>query len=170
MTEPITVRAAGAADDDTVAALAFAYLSWAAGRLRDEYGVTWPPIVYDEVLDGVRSYRQDGVVLLAERGQEALGMGAVRVLADGAAEIKRMYVTEAARGEHAGSRLLDALLAEPISAGAPVVRLDTVRFMADAQRLYRSRGFTECAPYEGTEIPLEFQQHWLFFERVTPPG
>jgi len=163
------LRVAEAGDDEAVAALAFDYLSWAAGRLRDEYGVEWPAIVYDEVLTGVRAYRHEGVVLLAEQDGDAIGMAAVRTLADGAAEIKRMYVAEAARGKHVGSLLLDGLLADPIATAAPVVRLDTVRFMADAQRLYRSRGFTERGPYEGTEIPPALQQHWLFFERATPP-
>jgi hypothetical protein len=37
--------------------------------------------------------------------------------------------------------------------------------MTDAQRLYRSRGFIERPPYEGTEIPERIQQHWIFFER-----
>jgi hypothetical protein len=53
--------------------------------------------------------------------------------------------------------------------GATVVRLDTVRLMAEAQRTYRSRGFVERPPYEGTEIPPHLQQHWLFFERVEVP-
>ena len=38
--------------------------------------------------------------------------------------------------------------------------------MADAQRLYRSRGFAERTPYAGTEIPPHLQQYWIFFERT----
>jgi hypothetical protein len=49
--------------------------------------------------------------------------------------------------------------------GAATLRLDTCRFMSDAQRLYRSRGFAERTPYEGTEIPPRLQHHWVFFER-----
>jgi hypothetical protein len=41
--------------------------------------------------------------------------------------------------------------------------------MTDAQRLYRSRGFVERTPYEGTEIPTRLQHLWIFFER-TPIG
>lgn len=52
---------------------------------------------------------------------------------------------------------------------AVVVRLDTCRFVTDAQRLYRSRGFEERGPYEGTEIPSRLQEHWLFFERSFEP-
>ena len=50
--------------------------------------------------------------------------------------------------------------------GAQVLRLDTVRFMTDAPRFYRSRGFLERPPYEGTEIPESLRKHWLFFERA----
>jgi len=49
--------------------------------------------------------------------------------------------------------------------GATTILLDTCRFMTDAQRLYRSRGFVERSPYEGTEIPPRLQDLWIFFER-----
>ena len=81
-------------------------------------------------------------------------------------EIKRMYVRPSARGQRAGARILDRLLDEARSRGARIVLLDTVRFMADAQRLYRSRGFVEREPYEESEIPSHLRDHWLFFERV----
>ncbi len=37
--------------------------------------------------------------------------------------------------------------------------------MTDAQRLYRSRGFFECPPYQETEISTRLRRQWLFFER-----
>jgi hypothetical protein len=37
--------------------------------------------------------------------------------------------------------------------------------MHEAHQLYRSRGFAEIQPYEGSEIPPEFQQNWVFMER-----
>jgi len=37
--------------------------------------------------------------------------------------------------------------------------------MSAAHVLYRSRGFIERAPYEGTEIPTHLHERWLFFER-----
>jgi ribosomal protein S18 acetylase RimI-like enzyme len=81
------------------------------------------------------------------------------------AEVKRMYVDPRWRGNHVGSAILDALLAEARAREARMIRLDTCRFMTSAQALYRSRGFTERPPYEGTEIPERLQQHWIFFER-----
>jgi GNAT superfamily N-acetyltransferase len=76
-----------------------------------------------------------------------------------------MYVDPDARGDHLGARILDRLIDTAREAGASVVRLDTCEFMTDAQRLYRSRGFVERDPYEGTEIPERLRTYWLFFER-----
>jgi hypothetical protein len=42
--------------------------------------------------------------------------------------------------------------------------------MVDAHRLYRSLGFHENAPYEGSEIikefPKEFNGAWIFMEKA----
>jgi GNAT superfamily N-acetyltransferase len=76
-----------------------------------------------------------------------------------------MQVHDRWRGAHLGSAILDQLIGEAAAARATAVRLDTVRFMTDAQRLYQSRGFVECPPYEETEIPTRLREHWLFFER-----
>lgn len=34
--------------------------------------------------------------------------------------------------------------------------------------IYRSTGFREIEAYEGSEIPKEFQNHWIFMEREVP--
>ena len=58
----------------------------------------------------------------------------------------------------------------PLAAFSPGTRDELERAasgfsMTDAQRMYRSRGFIERSPYEGSEIPEHLQRHWLFFER-----
>jgi GNAT superfamily N-acetyltransferase len=114
----------------------------------------------------LREFRRPrGVLLLAERDGEPVGVGAVRRLSDGVVEVKRMYVVAACRGLHVGSAILDRLISEARGMGAVTLRLDTCRFMSEAQRLYRSRGFVERGPYEGTEIPPHLRHHWMFFER-----
>ena len=87
------------------------------------------------------------------------------MLEAGTAEVKRMYVAPAWRNRRVGSAILDQLLDMAREMGASTVLLDTCRFMTDAQRLYRSRGFVERSPYKGTEIPLRLQHLWIFFER-----
>lgn len=162
----IEIRQAGPADAPALTDLAFEYLSWAVERLRDEYGVEWPPIRRDEIGDSLEAYASGGVVLLAEQTGAAVGMGALRVVRDGVVEIKRMFVRPSARGQRAGARIIDQLLDEARARGARLVLLDTVRFMAEAQRLYQARGFVEREPYEESEIPSHLQQHWRFFQRA----
>jgi N-acetylglutamate synthase-like GNAT family acetyltransferase len=105
------------------------------------------------------------VFLIAESDGRPAGIGALRHLSDDVAEVKRMYVVPAFRGRHISSAILDRLISEARVMGATSLRLDTCRFMSDAQRLYRSRGFTECRRYEGSEIPPRLEQHWVYFER-----
>ena len=153
-------------DDDAVAGLIIEYLTWGEEGLRAEYGIEEPPADTSLVRSKLGDYRPpSGLLLLATFGDDPVGVGALRWLDNGVAEVKRMYVAPRCRGAHLGSTLLDRLLEEAALHNASVLRLDTVRFMTDAQNLYRSRGFVERKPYEGTEIPSHMQQHWLFFER-----
>jgi ribosomal protein S18 acetylase RimI-like enzyme len=143
-----------------------AYLTWGAEQLREQFGVEEAPANPEQVAEGMSSYQgHGGMIVLAEMNGYPVGVGALRRLSDGAAEIKRMYVLPEARSLHIGSRMLDHLLESAGEMGATLVRLDTAAFMVDAHRLYRSRGFTECPPYEGTEIASDLHEHWLFFER-----
>lgn len=154
------------ADDDEVVRLMGAYLSWAHERLARELDVHDPPADPAEIREHLDDYRPPkGRLLLAECDGVAAGVGALRMLDADAAEVKRMYVDPRWRDRHVGSAILDRLLEDAKQREARIVRLDTCRFMTAAHGLYRSRGFLERPPYEGTEIPERLQQHWIFFER-----
>jgi ribosomal protein S18 acetylase RimI-like enzyme len=88
-----------------------------------------------------------GALLLARESGEATGCIALRPLADGAAEIKRLYVRPAWRGSGLGRRLAEAALAEAATRGYAVVRLDTTPAMTAARALYALLGFAPIAPY-----------------------
>lgn len=104
--------------------------------------------------------------MIADVDGQPAGVGALRQLDRGVVEVKRMYVHPDYRDRRLGSGVLDLLLTEAAATfQAKTVRLDTCRFMLSAQRLYRSRGFHERPPYEGTEIPLHLQRYWMFFEK-----
>lgn len=155
------------ADDQVVTQLFVEYLTWAHPKLRDEYGIEDPPTSPNEIAATLVGFRRpNGVLLIAEQAGRAVGVGALRRHSPMVAEVKRMFVRPQARSLHIGSSILDRLVEEARAMGAQILRLDTVRFMTDAQRLYRSRGFVERPPYEGTEIPEPFHGYWLFFERA----
>lgn len=154
-------------DAPAVSALMTEYLSWALGRLRQEYGVAESPTDPASIQDSLPAFLPPaGALIVAEHQDQLIGVGALRTLVPGVVEVKRMYVATAWQGRRLGSALLDRLVQEAREGlSATTVRLDTCRFMTSAQRLYQSRGFVEREPYPGTEIPPHLQQYWRFFER-----
>ncbi|MFI5937269.1 GNAT family N-acetyltransferase [Actinoplanes sp. NPDC051494] len=154
-------------DGPAVAALLAEYLDWAIATLQATYGVEDSPTDVSEISRSLPAYLPPaGYLVVAESGGELVGTGALRTLEPGVTEVKRMYVTPAFRSRRLGSAILDHLLDTAAGTlGAGVVRLDTCRFMTDAQRLYGSRGLLERDPYEGTEIPPHLQRYWRFFEK-----
>ena len=52
-----------------------------------------------------------------------------------------------------GRRLAEALIADARAIGYRELKLDTLEFMADAQRLYAKLGFRACAPYYDNPLP-----------------
>ena len=103
-----------------------------------------------------------GCLLLARRDGAAIGVVALKQLAPGIAEIKRLYVALEARGAGIGRRLAERALAAAVAKGYERVRLDTHRpSMAAAMALYRRLGFVEIPPYGpdlGGEIAF-FEKH-----------
>jgi GNAT superfamily N-acetyltransferase len=77
----------------------------------------------------------------------AVAGGGVRRLGDGVAEIKRMYVRPAARGQGVAAQLLRTLEGVARDLGYGRVRLDTGPKQPHAERLYRGAGYMEIAPY-----------------------
>jgi GNAT superfamily N-acetyltransferase len=102
-----------------------------------------------------------GVMLLATLDGEPVGCGAVKFHVDGPSELKRMWVTSAARGMGLGRRLLRALEQQAITSN-PVVRLETNAALEEAIELYRSSGYVEVPRF--SDEP--YADHW-FEKRLT---
>ena len=89
-----------------------------------------------------------GRLLLAGTAHDAFACIALRPLEGaGMAEVKRLYVRPAHRGERWGYRLAEELIAEARAIGYRELKLDTLDWMTAARALYVGVGFRECAPY-----------------------
>ena len=85
--------------------------------------------------------------IVARLGGVAVGCGAVVIHSDGSAELKRMWVDAKARGTGLGRRLLSELEAIAQRQGCTVIQLETGISQPEAQSLYKSAGFSPCAPF-----------------------
>ena len=88
-----------------------------------------------------------GALLIAYLEDRAVGCVGVRELEGETAELKRMFVRAECRGLKIGQRMLEQILAVAKELGYKKIRLDTLPDMTQAQRLYRSFGFSEIRPY-----------------------
>lgn len=98
-----------------------------------------------------------GVFLLATLNAEPVGCGAVKLLPDAPAEIKRVWVSDRVRGLGLGRRLLGDLERYAAERGWTAARLDTNRTLTEAIAMYRSAGYREVAPYNAEH----YAHHWF---------
>ena len=98
------------------------------------------------------------------------GCGGV-ALFDGFAEVKRMYVRPAARGQGVARAILARIEAETRAASLPVLRLETGDKQTDALRLYQRYGFTACPPFgDYAVLPPHTIAASIFLEKRVDAG
>jgi len=95
----------------------------------------------------------EGALLIAKNStDEPVGCVALRPLASGACEMKRLYVDPAGRGLGLGRALTDAIIAEAIRIGYREMKLDTLPTLTAAAELYRRTGFVPIPAYYDTPV------------------
>jgi putative acetyltransferase len=88
------------------------------------------------------TFREAGGVFLVGRVDTiAVACGALRPMEDGAAEVKRMYVSDADRRRGYGRTMLRALEEIAASRGYRIIRLETGGRQPEAIALYESAGY-----------------------------
>lgn len=103
-----------------------------------------------------------GWLLLARLDGEAVGCGALKRLDATTGEIKRVWVSPAARGLGIAARLMDRLESLAGEIGCTRVFLDTNKTLTEAQAMYRKRGYREIERYNDNP----YAHHW-YEKRVT---
>jgi GNAT superfamily N-acetyltransferase len=129
------------------------------------------PLVYDRAEAGIDLDAEiaagppadlvppNGLLLIARVDGQPAGLGGIRHLDTGVAEVKSMYVAPAYRGTGLGRRILGRLDEIAIEHGCRAVRLDTSDYLTPAVELYRSAGYREVPPYnENPKADLWFER------------
>jgi GNAT superfamily N-acetyltransferase len=98
-----------------------------------------------------------GVFVLAYSADQPVGCGGVNFLDGDQAEIKRMWVSERARGRGVAKRLLARLEDEVRAAGRHTVVLDTNRTLTPAMAMYESAGYVDIDRYNDNP----YAQRWF---------
>jgi GNAT superfamily N-acetyltransferase len=157
--------------DPQIRELFWEYLQWANARVQEEFKVSFDiaTMLEGDMQDLDKFMPPTGRLLLGYVGEDLAGIACLKALTPSVGEVKRMYVRPSHRKAGLGRALLNRLLQEAQHIGYQLVRLDSARFMREAHQLYRSMGFKEIAAYEGSEIPKEFQEHWVFMEMDLEP-
>ena len=97
----------------------------------------------DDALRALPASYQDGggAFWVATDGTRLLGTCGVHPVAAGAVELRKMYLSPAARGRGLGRQLLDVAVAWSRAHGADRLVLDTVEEMTRAIAFYEAHGF-----------------------------
>jgi putative acetyltransferase len=105
------------------------------------------PAESNHLLD-VRALLLPEVKFLVARDDAGRAIGCAALVRRGDyAEIKRMFVDEAARGQGIGRALLDQLALHALASHLHALRLETGIHQLPALRLYEGFGFTRCLPF-----------------------
>lgn len=145
------------------------YLRWIGEKLYETYGMGIDDVegYVDEDLKHIDKFMPpSGRLFLCFVDDKLAGMGAIKQLAPGIGEIKRMYVRPEFRRQGLGRALMNHLHNEAAQQHYQCLRLDSAPFLPESHQLYRTSGFQDIQPYEGTEVPKEFHKNWIFMERT----
>lgn len=89
----------------------------------------------------------EGSIFLAKVDGVSAGCIAMWKLEDGVCEMKRLYVKPDFQGLGLGKKLAHVIMEEAKKKGYKKMKLDTLRRLESANRLYKSLQFTETTPY-----------------------
>lgn len=117
---------------------------------------------FDRELREIQTQYQSpsGGLILVQSSRLFVGCAGVRLFQDGIAELKRMYVRPAHRGQGLGRKLLQEALDLARELNYERIRLDTITTMTEAKHLYVAAGFYPIDEYRFNPVGAV-----LYFEK-----
>ncbi len=164
----VTIRPARGADDlNSVRQLCWDYRDVLVKRTTDfplllDYYYEMP--VYQKLMDELpgRHVAPDGEIIVAESDGQIVACGMTHRIDAHTCEIKRVFVTPAARGRGVAQLLCKAAMDHARTLGYQRMVLDTMRSLPEAMALYEGMGFRSTAPYY--DVPQELADDIVFYE------
>ena len=104
---------------------------------------------FQQELDGLPGpyAHPHGAIFLALESRQTMGCVALRKLADGVCEMKRLFVRPRFRGKGLGRTLAERSIGKAAALGYSTMRLDTLDRLKEALALYDDIGFKRIQPY-----------------------
>jgi ribosomal protein S18 acetylase RimI-like enzyme len=148
------------------------YLTWLVDQIRENYQIDMLSIIgsvqeyVEDHLEPLMSLKPPGgVVYMMEEEGQAAGVGALQKLRETVGEVKWLYIRPQYRGRGYGKQMAKKLLDDGRRLGCSFFLLDTAKFMAAAQHIYRSVGFKERDPYPESKPPEMVRPYWIWMEK-----
>ncbi len=157
-----------AADYEGFGGVCRLYVDWCRERYRDMPWFVEEVFGYQSLDDelkvlAVKYGPPNGRTMVVELGGQIVAGGAFRRLSAGVCELKRLYVTDAARGLGVGRKLSNALIASARQDGYGLMQLDTGDRLVEAISMYETMGFNPIPPYQ--QYPAPLMPHLVFMEK-----
>jgi len=148
------------------------YVTWVAGLYQKLHDIDLESVngksneeyVHDFLRDFTKIQPPSGLILVIEKQEKIIGMGAIVRLDEGIGEIKRMYIQPKYRGQKLGRVMLGKLIEEGRMRGFSKLRLETADFFEAARHLYHSVGFIDIEEYSGGEVSLCLRETTRYME------
>jgi ribosomal protein S18 acetylase RimI-like enzyme len=102
----------------------------------------------DELMNFPQKYKEpDGAFIIAKDNDNIVGCVGIKKLDESVCEMKRLFVNDKYKGKGIGKKLVKIIIKEAKSKNYKKMRLDTLRTMKNALKIYYKNNFYEIEPY-----------------------
>jgi ribosomal protein S18 acetylase RimI-like enzyme len=102
----------------------------------------------DELMNFPQRYKEpDGSFIIAKDNNNIVGCVGLKKLDGNICEMKRLFVNDKYKGKGIGKKLVEKIIEEAKNKKYKKMRLDTLRTMKKASKIYNENNFYEIEPY-----------------------